>query len=450
MSKLFGTDGVRGIANKELTIELAYKLGVAGAYVLAGERLHKPKILVGCDTRISCDMLESALIAGICSTGATAVSLGVIPTPAVAYLSRLYEADAGIVISASHNSFEYNGIKFFSSQGYKLPDEVEDRIETFIRNDLKDIMKPVGEDVGRRLVEKDAIDDYVKYLISTIDGDFKNFHCVLDCANGAASVIAPMLFRKLGAQVTVINNLPDGININHKCGSTNMDQLMEEVIQRKADMGFAFDGDADRMLAVDDEGKLVDGDALMAILGVAFKKAGKLTNNTITATVMSNMGLDIMAKNNDIIIAKTTVGDRYVLEEMLKSGYILGGEQSGHILMLDYNTTGDGALTAIQIAKIVRDEKQSLSQIASIFKALPQVLINAKVRNDLKFKFMEDPDIADMCNSLEQEFNGEGRVLIRPSGTEPLVRVMIEGKDKEYIKRKADQLARLVESRLNI
>ncbi len=449
MGKLFGTDGVRGVANLELTPRLAYQLGQAGAYVLTGETKHTPKILVGMDTRISGDMLEAALISGICSVGAQVVSLGVIPTPAIAYLTRLYDADAGVVISASHNPFEYNGIKFFNSNGYKLPDAIEDKIEEIILNGGDELPKPIGQNIGFKMFKETALEDYVSFVKGTISGDLENINVAIDCANGASFQAAPMALYELKANVNVINNEPDGININAGCGSTHMKQLQEYVRKTGSDMGLAFDGDADRVLAVDEKGNIVDGDQIMAIIGLHLKQQGMLAHNTIVATVMSNMGLDIMARNNGLVVEKTKVGDRYVLEEMLNSGYMLGGEQSGHIIFLEHNTTGDGLLTAIQLLKVLKDSGKKLSELAGVLQVLPQVLINAKVTNEKKYKYLDDEVIKKMCQELEDEFKGEGRVLIRPSGTEPLVRVMIEGKDKEIITRRAKELVRVIEGRLS-
>lgn len=449
MGKLFGTDGVRGVANLELTPRLAYQLGQAGAYVLTGETKHTPKILVGMDTRISGDMLEAALISGICSVGAQVVTLGVIPTPAIAYLTRLYDADAGVVISASHNPFEYNGIKFFNSNGYKLPDAIEDKIEEIILSGEDELPRPIGQNIGFKIYKETALEDYVSFVKGTISGDLENIKVAIDCANGASFQAAPMALYELKANVNVINNEPDGININAGCGSTHMKQLQEYVRKTGAHIGLAFDGDADRVLAVDEKGNIVDGDQIMAIIGLHLKQQGMLAHNTIVATVMSNMGLDIMARNNGLVIEKTKVGDRYVLEEMLNSGYMLGGEQSGHIIFLEHNTTGDGLLTAIQLLKVLKDSGKKLSELAGVLQVLPQVLINAKVTNEKKDKYLDDEVIKKMCQELEDEFNGEGRVLIRPSGTEPLVRVMIEGKDKEIITRRAKELVRVIEGRLS-
>ncbi len=448
MARLFGTDGVRGVANAELTAELAYKLGQAGAYVLTAETKHTPKILVGMDTRISGHMLEAALVAGICSVGAEAVCLGVIPTPAVAYLTRHYKADAGVVISASHNPFEFNGIKFFSSKGYKLPDSTEDHIEELILAGADKIPLPLGEGVGIKSNGEYALKDYMDFLKGTTDCSLRGLKVAIDCANGAAYEAAPHLLAELGAEVFTIHNNPNGININKNCGSTHMAELQHFVTECGADLGFAFDGDADRVLAVDENGKIVDGDQIMAIIGLALKQNGLLEKNTIVATVMSNLGFDIMAHRNGLHLAKTKVGDRYVLEEMLDKGYVLGGEQSGHVIFLEHNTTGDGLLTALQLLSVLKSSGRRLSELAAVMQILPQVLKNAKVKNKNKHSYMEDELVAKLCCELETEFRGEGRVLIRPSGTEPLVRVMIEGKDKEYITRRAAELADIIEQRL--
>lgn len=448
MGRIFGTDGVRGIANKELTAETAYNLGKAGAFVLT-EGTHKPKILVGMDTRISGDMLESALVAGILSVGAEAVCVGVIPTPAVAYLTRKYGADAGVVISASHNPVEYNGIKFFNNQGYKLKDELEDKIQSVIESNFKDVPMPTGGDLGRKTIEEGAVEDYIEFAKSTIDIDLKGLKVALDCANGASYITSVQTFRRLGAEVVVINNDPDGININKKCGSTHPEELMDYVVKKGCDLGLAFDGDADRCLAVDEKGNLINGDFIMAICGKHMKETGKLNKDMVVVTVMSNMGLDIALKKENIKTVKTKVGDRYVLEEMLKEGYKLGGEQSGHIILLDYNTTGDGLVTALQISSIVKKSGKTLSELASMMHELPQVLVNAKVPNDKKDIYLKDAEIADEIKKMEEKMNGSGRVLIRPSGTEPLVRVMLEGENQSEIDEMAHALAKLIEKKAN-
>jgi len=449
LGRLFGTDGVRGVANSELTADLAYKLGQAGAYVLTAETKHTPKILVGMDTRISGDMLEAALVAGLCSVGAEVICLGVVPTPAVAYLTRHYNADAGVVISASHNPFEFNGIKFFNGKGYKLSDALEEKIEAIILDNSEKLELPTGEKIGRKGYISTALDDYINFIKSTIPGNLEGLKIAIDCANGASYRVAPEALRQLGAEVYVINNEPDGININRNCGSTHIEALQKYVVEIGANAGLAFDGDADRVLAVDEQGKMVDGDQIMSIIGLELKRNGKLAKNTIVATVMSNLGFDIMAKREDINIVKTKVGDRYVLENMLENGYILGGEQSGHIIFLEHNTTGDGLLTGVQLLNVLKSSGEKLSKLASVMQVLPQVLKNAKVKNENKNKYLEDEVICKMCKELEEEFKGEGRVLIRPSGTEPLVRVMIEGKDQEYITKKAVEMVKIIEERLN-
>lgn len=446
MSRMFGTDGVRGIANYELTPEIAYSLGRAGAYVLS-KGSHKPRILVGTDTRISKDMLESALVSGILSVGAEAVCVGVIPTPAVAYLTRKYKLDAGVVISASHNPVEYNGIKFFNSQGYKLSDELEDKIQSVIENKCKDIPSPSGENLGKKVVEDSALEDYMEFAKCTIDSDLNGMRIALDCANGASYKTAVKTFRDLGAEVVVINNDPDGININKCCGSTHPEELMEYVVKKKCDLGLAFDGDADRCLAVDEKGNLIDGDFIMAICGKYLKDRGKLNENVVVVTVMSNMGLFIALDKENINTVKTKVGDRYVLEEMLKQGYKLGGEQSGHIIFLDYNTTGDGLVTGLQLSSIVKNSSNTLSQLAGIMKKLPQVLANATIPNDKKNIYIEDAEIANEIKKIEKKLDGRGRVLIRPSGTEPLVRVMLEGENQAELDEMAHSLAKLIEEK---
>lgn len=448
MGKYFGTDGVRGIANKELTSELAYKLGRFGAFTLTKGK-EKAKIVVGMDTRISGDMLEAALISGICSVGVDVLTVGIVPTPAVAYLTRKYKADAGVVISASHNPVEYNGIKFFNSEGYKLMDEVEEEIESYIINDNEIDFFPTGDKVGRKIIIENAIKEYIDFIKNTIDVDFKGLKIAVDCGNGAAYKAAPMLLNELGAEVIVVNDKPNGLNINVKCGSTKPEVVRDLVLETNSDIGISFDGDADRLIAVDEKGNIVDGDYIMAICGINLKNKGKLNNNTITATVMSNMGFDIALRENNINVVKTKVGDRYVLEEMMKNSYSLGGEQSGHIIFLDYNTTGDGLLTAVQLISVLKETNKKMSELAQIMTKLPQVLVNAKVSNENKNNYLNDTIIKSEIEKVEEKFHGEGRVLIRPSGTEPLVRVMIEGKNEEEINTIAKDLAKLIEERLS-
>lgn len=447
MSRMFGTDGVRGIANKDLKAGVAYDLGRAGAYVLS-EGTHKPKILVGMDTRISGDMLESALVAGILSVGAHAICVGVIPTPAVAYLTRKYGLDAGVVISASHNPVEYNGIKFFNNKGYKLSDELEDKIQSVIESGFKDVPLPTGADLGKKIVEESALEDYVAFVKGTIDGDLKGMKIALDCANGASYETAVHAFRDLGAEVVVINNDPDGVNINKNCGSTHPEELMDYVVRKNCDLGLAFDGDADRCLAVDENGKLVNGDFIMAICGKQMKEEGKLDKDVVVVTVMSNMGLFLALDKLNINTVKTKVGDRYVLEEMLKEGYKLGGEQSGHVIFLEHNTTGDGLVTGLQLANVVKKSGKKLSELASIMTELPQVLVNATVPNNMKNIHNEDEEIMEEIRKMEEKLHGNGRVLIRPSGTEPLVRVMLEGENQKELDEMAHNLARLIEEKV--
>ncbi len=448
MGKLFGTDGVRGIANIDLTADLAYKLGQAGAYVLSGEIKHVPKILVGTDTRISGYMLESALIAGICSVGAEAVCLGVMPTPAIAYLTKFYKADAGVVISASHNPFEFNGIKFFNGSGYKLNDSIEESIEKIIENGNEDLPKPVGKLIGKKSVKESAMDDYIRFLQNTIDIDIKGVRIAIDCANGAAWKLAPEVMKSLGASVWTINTNPDGTNINEKCGSTHYESIKLFVKECNADIGLAFDGDADRVIAVDEKGDIVDGDKILAITGLMMKKEGRLAKNTIVTTDMTNMGLIDMAKKEGINVVKTKVGDRYVLEEMLNYGYNLGGEQSGHVIFLEHSTTGDGIITALQLLRTMGKTGKRLSELASVMRIFPQVLKNAKVKNENKHLYHEDRLISDKMKKIEEELNGRGRLLVRASGTEPLIRVMIEGEDIDSITKMALDLVNIIESRL--
>ena len=443
MGRMFGTDGVRGIANKDLTSQMAYNLGRAGAYVLT-EGAHKPKILVGKDTRISGDMLESALVAGILSVGAEAIILGVIPTPAVAHLTRKYGADAGVMISASHNPVEYNGIKFFDNNGYKLPDELEDEIQRVIESGFEGVPSPIGGDIGKAQIEVGALDDYIDFAKETIAVNLRGLKVALDCANGAVYKAAVRAFRELEAEVYIINDNPDGTNINEKCGSTHPEELMDYVVRKGCDVGFAFDGDADRCLAVGEKGNLVNGDFILALCGKHLKEINRLKDNTVVVTVMSNLGLDIAFKEMGINCLKTKVGDRYVLEEMIKGNYVLGGEQSGHIIFSKYNSTGDGLVTALQIASIVKKNTKPLSELCSIMKQLPQTLVNAVVPNEKKNIYLEDKEIVEEIQRIESILDGRGRVLIRPSGTEPLVRVMLEGENQEEIDKLAHNLADMI------
>ncbi len=444
MARMFGTDGVRGVAGSELTIQLATKLGQAGAYVLTKEQSHQPTIIVGCDTRISGGMLANALMAGICSVGANAVYVGVMPTPAVAYLTRKHKVDAGVVISASHNPMEFNGIKFFNGEGYKLSDALEDEIEELINNDMEDVVFPTGSGVGKIDYRFDIREEYIEFMKKSVPIDLKGMKIVVDCAEGASYYTSVKTLTDLGAEVVALHVSPDGTNINANCGSTHMEELRARVVYEKADVGLAFDGDADRMLAVDELGNLVDGDKLMAICANYMKERGTLKQNTIVATVMSNLGLFLMGEEKGIHIEKTKVGDRYVLENMRENGYNIGGEQSGHIIFLDENTTGDGLLSALHLLQVMVETGESLSDLAAIMEVLPQALVNAKVPNHKKENFADYSEIAEAIEEVEKKFAGEGRVLIRPSGTEPLVRVMIEGKDQQLIEEEAKKLAELI------
>ena len=448
MARIFGTDGVRGVANKELTVELAMNLGKAGAYVLTKEKAHKPTILVGGDTRISGEMLANALMAGICSVGADAVYVGVVPTPAIAYLTRHYGYDAGVVISASHNPSEYNGIKFFNGDGYKLSDLLEDEIEEVMRMNSAELPMPVGGEVGHITYRYDAKDDYVRFACSLIDLDLSGLKIVVDTAEGASYYTTPKTLESLGAKPVVIHNHPDGVNINRACGSTHMEELKKRVVEEGADLGIAFDGDADRMLAVDENGNMVDGDQIMAICGLYMRNQGRLKKDTVVATVMSNLGFFRMGEKEGINIVRTKVGDRYVLEYMLANGCNLGGEQSGHVIFLDENTTGDGLISALHLLEVIVKSGKKLSELASVMRVLPQALVNARVSNIKKEYYMDNKVVADAVAELEDRFAGAGRVLIRPSGTEPLVRVMIEGDDQKSIEEEAKKLAEIIEKNI--
>lgn len=448
MGRLFGTDGVRGIANKELTQELAFNLGKAGAYVLKKEN-EKPIVVIGKDTRISGDMLENALAAGILAVGGNVIKAGIIPTPAVAYLAKHYNADAGIVISASHNTFEYNGIKFFNGNGYKLDDLLEEKIEDIIISSINVNSHITGDKIGKCLeAEENATGLYVKHLLDTVDYSLRGKKIVIDCANGAAFQIAEKIYRELGAEVIVIGNQPNGVNINDGCGSTHPERMAETVKMSGADIGLAFDGDADRLIVADEQGKVIDGDRVIAICARMLKTEGRLAQNKVTATVMSNIGFHKAMEESGIEVDVTGVGDRYVLEQMLKTGCVIGGEQSGHIIFREYTTTGDGILSSLQFIKAVLNSGKKPSELAAEVEIFPQVLVNARINNDYKKTYMNDPEIADAISEIEKTMDGSGRVLIRPSGTEPLVRVMLEGEDEKELFDMARQLADLIERKL--
>ncbi len=500
MRKYFGTDGIRRIANTELTPELVYKVAKAGAYVLSKHTDHTPTILIGRDTRISGTLIESAMTAGFLSYGANVKLLGVIPTPAVAYLTRKLNADASVVISASHNTFEFNGIKFFSNKGMKIPDTLEEEIEEVMESGKLEELTAKNEKIGTSEYRLDLMDEYVYFFRKNFDDNIDkyindDFVVGIDTANGATYQVAEKVFKALGIKYKIINNNPDGININQNCGSTHLENLKKFVVENKLNLGIAYDGDGDRCLAVDENGNEIDGDKLLAIISTNLRKKGKLNKDTIVATVMSNLGLNKFARDNglellqtkvgllaiistnlrkkgklnkDTIVAtvmsnlglnkfardnglellQTKVGDRYVLEEMLKDGFNLGGEQSGHVILLDYNPTGDGILTSLMLIQTILEEGKKASELAGMVKLYPQILVNAKVNSDKKYEYKEDKEINAAIDKLEKEFAGNGRVLIRPSGTEPLVRVMIEGENQEYITKKAQEIADLIENKL--
>lgn len=434
MGKLFGTDGIRGIVGEDLTPELGMKIGEASAYVLGNT--NDLVVLIGRDTRISGQMLTSAISAGLMSEGAKVIDLGVVPTPLVSYLVKRYNASMGVMISASHNPSEYNGIKLFNNEGFKLPDKIEFEIEKYLFG--KGI--PTSSKIGTYHTCNSAVEDYTDYLVGTSKDINKDLKVVVDCAYGSASATAPILFKKLGIPVELINYNYDGYNINKNAGSTHLEGLMDRVVSTNADIGIAYDGDADRCLIVDENGSLVDGDEIMAISAYNLKKEGKLTNNTLVGTVMSNLGLSKFCEQNDINYETTKVGDRYVLEKMLEEGYILGGEQSGHVIFKDYSNTGDGELTSIQILNILSKENVKMSELAKVMKKYPQVLMNIPVTEEGKIHFETDTEILRAIRQVERSLGSDGRVLVRASGTENLIRVMIEGLEQEDINAKAKKI----------
>lgn len=449
MKKLFGTDGIRGIANQELTCELAIKIGKAAAKVLTDSQKSRPKILIGKDTRISSDMLESALFAGICSCGAEAVSLGVVPTPAVAYLIRKYKADAGIMISASHNSYEFNGIKLFDKNGYKLPDEIENKIEKLIsENDAETSSHLIGDEIGRITKCDTALDDYTDYVAKTVKTFPHKLKIAVDCANGSASATAEMLFKKLNLETAIINSSPNGTNINDNCGSTHLENLKKYVIENNCDIGIAFDGDADRCLAVDETGETMNGDVILAICAKSLKEKNKLKNDTLVATIMSNMGLKKFCAQNGIKFSETKVGDRYVLERMLETGYSLGGEQSGHVIFLDYSTTGDGQLTAVQLIDILSNSGLKASDLRKLIKKYPQKSLNVNIKLSQKGIAAKNKNINDYIKNITDELGEKGRIVLRESGTEPKIRIMFEHEDENELDKLLTQAKEIVENNL--
>ncbi|EEG78959.1 phosphoglucosamine mutase [Dethiobacter alkaliphilus] len=442
MGKMFGTDGIRGVANRELTPEIAYKMGRVAGYVLAKNNNGGNDFIIARDTRVSGQMLEGALVAGLTSVGVNVHLAGVISTPAAAYLTKELDGCGGVMISASHNAYPDNGIKFFSADGFKLPDRVEEEMETLYFQEVDNLPRPEAGDVGRVCHDTTAEERYLKYLLSTVPCRFDGIKIVLDCANGAAFRLGPQAFQTLGADVIAINDAPDGVNINHNCGSTYPEAIGQAIRENNAQLGFTFDGDADRVLAVDEAGNLVDGDAIMTILAMSLKEKGLLKNNAVVATVMSNLGLEKAAQAQDFKLLRTKVGDRYVLEQMQAGGYCIGGEQSGHIILLDYNTTGDGVLTALQLAAVVAEKNQSLSQLASHFTRYPQVLVNCRVGS--REGWDTNSRIKQAMQDVEEKLAGRGRLLVRPSGTEPLIRVMLEGQDEEELNVMANGLAEII------
>ena len=446
MGKYFGTDGVRGVANEGLTPELAFKLGRYGGYILTKHASGKPQVLIGRDTRISGHMLENALVAGLLSIGADVMLLGVISTPGVAYLTRAMSADAGVMISASHNPVEDNGIKFFGGDGYKLSDEQEAEIEELLDKETDELPRPTGASLGTVTDYKEGGQKYIQYLKQTVDEDFTGIHVALDCAHGATSSLATHLFADLDADISSMGSSPNGLNINDGCGSTHPEVLAGFVEDKGADIGLAFDGDGDRLIAVDENGRVVNGDQIMFILARHLKDEGRLNKNTVVSTIMSNLGFYKAIGEYDMDSVKTAVGDRYVVEEMKKNDYNLGGEQSGHIIMLDYNTTGDGLLTALQLVNVLKMTGRTLSDLASDVQMFPQELVNVRVTD--KHAVTDNAKVAAVISEVEKDMAGNGRVLVRPSGTEPLVRVMVEAPTEEESSRYVNRIAEVVRAEM--
>lgn len=443
MGRLFGTDGARGIAGSELTADLAMKIGASAAYILGENK--KIKVIVGMDTRYSGDMLACAVNAGLLSMGADVIFAGVVPTPAVSFLVTHLNADMGVMISASHNPAKYNGIKLFNNKGYKLADEIEGKIEHYILDEKL----PECTNIGRYERDENLKNKYINFLY-TLANDYNGLKVVVDCANGSASATAPTLFEKLNVNAKIIFDNPDGVNINDNCGSTHLDALISKVKEVQADLGIAYDGDADRCLLVTNDGAVIDGDYVLAICGKYLKEKGRLNNNAIVGTVMSNLGLRKFCESENINFVATKVGDRYVLEEMLNKDYVIGGEQSGHVIFKEYANTGDGELTSLMVLNILSERKCKLSELSSVMDKYPQVLVNVNVTKEGKTSFGEDAEINALIKKYEEELNGDGRILIRASGTENLIRVMIEGKNTEEISRMANDIADLINKKFGI
>ncbi len=449
MGRIFGTDGARGVANTEISCTLAMDIGRAAAMVVARDHhKRKPVFLVGHDTRISHDMLESAIAAGLCSVGADVVTLGTVPTPAVAYLVANSDADAAIMLSASHNPYEFNGIKIFGAEGFKLTDEEEMEIEEIVLDHILPYDLKWNDELGVIRSGETLVEQYIDHIVSTVEGDLSGIRVAADCANGSASATAAKIFAKLGADVTILNDEPNGVNINDNCGSTHIDVLGKYVRENGFDLGVAFDGDADRCLAVDENGELVDGDKLIAIFASQLKQEGKLANNTAVVTVMSNMGFFKFAEQAGIHVEKTSVGDRYVLQNMLEHGHCIGGEQSGHIIFREFMTTGDGQLTAVQLLRAIKKSGKKLSELAQLMQVYPQVILNVRADKEMKRMVKVDEGVLKRQQQLEEGMNGNGRILVRPSGTEPVIRIMVEGLDREAIMNAAKSMEQIIIERL--
>lgn len=444
MGRLFGTDGARGVANTELSCELAMKIGRAAARVLSQGGRRRPVFVVGADTRASSEMLVSAISAGLCSVGADVIMLGVVPTPAVAYLVVKYKADAGVMISASHNPPEFNGIKLFSGDGFKLPDMLEEQIESIVLEGDTRLDMPTGAEVGRIRAARSAAEDYIRHIKNSVHHSLSGLRIAVDCANGSASATAKALFEGLGAEVHMLNFEPDGVNINKNCGSTSLSGLSEYVMANSLDCGVAFDGDADRCICVDEHGEEVDGDMIMAICALDLASRGKLNKNTVVGTIMSNFGLGKLCEERGIRFVSTKVGDRYVLEEMLLEDLSFGGEQSGHIIFRDFATTGDGQLTATQLLSYMKTTGRPLSELASVMRKYPQTTVNIKVSPAGKIAFFTDKTVSEKISEVKETLGDSGRVVVRPSGTEPLIRAMLEGEDQQLIESLAHDLADVI------
>ena len=449
MRRLFGTDGVRGVANDTLTPTLAFRIGRALGSVLSSNQKYRPAVLVGMDTRISSDMLASSIAAGLCSVGADVISLGVVPTPAVAYLVGKYKARAGVMISASHNTYEYNGIKIFNEDGFKLPDELEEQIESLTLDDFDTLRSATGKNIGRISYSQNALSHYVSHLKESVSLPLDGLEIALDCANGSACAVARALFSSLGAKCHVLNDTPDGVNINHECGSTHIECLAKYVREHSLDAGIAFDGDADRCLCVDERGEVLDGDVIMAMLSLDMKSRGKLKRNTLVGTVMSNLGLTKFCEENEIEFISESVGDRYVLQRIIKDGLCFGGESCGHIIFYELATTGDGLLTALQVLSLMKRKGKDLSALAKVRKKYPQVTRNVEISQDAKIAFYTDVDVKEIIRRTNEKIGENGRLLVRPSGTEPRIRIMVESDTQENADTLATECAKQILERLS-